>query len=172
MKILFAALGAALVVVLGVLGWMGALSPVEVAERDMGPYQFVYVQETSADHSRIDQLTEQLGARLDAAGVTTRRPAQEYFPAGRGVQHKVGFVVEQAVGADVLGPETFVQIIPAQKYMTVEFPFRNHLSFIVGQFRVSPAFEKHIAGNKYVETSAMVILDGDRILYLAPIATS
>ena len=106
MKMLLGALGAALVVVLGVLGWMGALSPVEVAERDMGPYQFVYVQEASGDHGRIDELTDALSQRLEAAGFDQRKPAHEYFPTGRGVQNKVGFLVQRMVSADVLGAET------------------------------------------------------------------
>jgi hypothetical protein len=171
-KMLFGALGAALVVILAALGWMGALSPVQVAERDMGPYQFVYVQEASDDYSKIDELTDALAVRLDAAGVTTRRPAQVYFPAGRGVQNQVGFVVEQSVGPDTLGPETYLRVVPAQKFMVVEFPFRNRLSFTVGDFRVGPAFTKHIKSNKYAEARFIVILDGDRILYLSPISAA
>lgn len=172
MKILLGALGAALVVVLGVLGWMGALSPVEVAERDMGPYQFVYVHETSTDHDKIGQLTDALGTRLEAAGVAQRKPAQEYFPNGRGMQNRIGFLVEQTVGPDVLGPETFFQVIGTQRYMVVEFPFRNPMSFVVGHLRVSPAFEAHVRKHSYAPAGAFVILDGDRILYLSPIAAS
>lgn len=170
MKILLGALAAVIGLAVGVLGWMGALSPVQIAERDMGPYQFVYVQEASTDSARIGALTDALGERLEAAGITQRRPAQEYFPTGRGIQNQIGFVVEQTVNRDVLGPETFLRPIPVQRYMVVEFPFRNSLSFVVGLFRVEPAFRRYIAQMKYAATSAMVILDGDKILYLEFIA--
>jgi len=168
-KILLGALGGVLIVVLGGLAWLGALSPVEVQERDMGPYQFVYVQEPSTDSGRIAQLTDALGARLEAGGITQRRPAQQYYPTGRGIQNQIGFVVEQSVGPEVLDAETFLRPIPVQRCMVVEFPFRNRLSFMVGYFRVDPALRKYLAGKKYAETSAMVILDGDKILYLEPI---
>jgi len=171
-KILLGALGAALVVVLGVLGWMGALSSVEVAERDMGPYQFVYVHEASTDFEKIGRITESLGQRLEAAGFDQRKPAQEYFPAGRGMQNRIGFVVQRMVSAEVLGAETFYQDIPVRKYMVAEFPFRNPMSFAVGHLRVNPAFEAHLKKHSYAQTSALVILDGDRIVYLSPIGAS
>lgn len=169
MKIMLGALAAALVVVLGGLGWMGALSPVKVAERDMGPYQFVYVQEASTDAGRIGELTTALAARLEAAGVTQRKPAQEFYPTGRGIQNQIGFLVEQSVNRDVLGAETFLRPIDVQRYMVVEFPYRNALSFVVGYARVEGAFRKHRERNKYGQPGTMVILDGDRILYLEAI---
>jgi len=169
-KIILAVLGAVLVVILGVLGWLGALSPVSVVEREMGPYQFVYVQEASTDPAKIGELTRTLAERLEAAGLTQRKPAQEYYATGRGIQNQIGFVVEQPVSRDVLGTETFFRPIPAQRYMVVSFPFRNGLSFAVAEARVGPAFRAHRAQQKYAETSTMVILDGDKILYLEAIA--
>lgn len=169
MKILLGVLAAVVAVLLPVLGWMGALGSVEVAERDMGPYQFVYVQEPSTDSAKIGELTEALGERLEAAGVTQRKPAQEYFPAGRGIQNQIGFMIEQDVSREALDAETFLRPIAVQRYMVVEFPFRNSLSFVVGYFRVDTALRKYKAQKKYAKSSALVILDGDRILYLEPI---
>ena len=170
MKIVLGALGTLLAVALALLGWLGALSPVSVVEREMGPYQFVYVQEASADPAKIGALTHALGERLDAAGIAARKPAQEYSPSGRGMQNQIGFMVEQSVSRDVLGTDTYFRPIPAQRYMVVTFPFRNRLSFMVAEIRVAPAFAAHRAQQKYAETSTLVILDGDRILYLEPIS--
>lgn len=170
MKIVLGALGALLVVILSVLGWLGALSPISVAEREMGPYQFVYVQEASADPAKVGELTVALGERLDAAGIAARKPAQEYSPAGSGMQNQIGFMVEQGVSRDVLGTDTYFRPIAVQRYMVVTFPFRSRLSFAVGAMRVGPALEAHRKQQKYAETGTMVILDGDRILYLEPIS--
>jgi hypothetical protein len=167
-KIVLGALGALLVVILAVLGWLGALSPVEVVEREMGPYQFVYVQEASTDPARIGALTVALGERLDAAGIAARKPAQEYAPTG-GMQNQVGFMVEQSVGRDVLGTDTYFRPIAAQRYMVVTFPFRNRLSFVAAEMRVASALAAHRKQQRYAETGTLVILDGDRILYLEPI---
>jgi hypothetical protein len=169
MKILLLVLAVLAAAIVGGLAWLGAFTGIAVEERDMGPYGFVYVQEASDDFGRIGQLTEALGARLEQAGLRERKPAQVYFPAGRGIQNQIGFIVEQKPVNEVLGAETFFRPIPVQRYMVARFPFRNPMSFMIGGARVSGAFERHRAARKYGETQALVILDGGTILYLQPI---
>ena len=169
MKIALGVVGALLAAIAAGLGWLGAFSSVDVVEREMGPYEFVYVAEASTDPARIGELTHALDERLEAAGVTGRKPAQEYYPPARGIPNQVGLIVDK-LGGFMLGTETFYRAIPVQRYMVVTFPFRNPLSFAVGAMRVLPAFQAHRQQQKYAETSSMVILDGDRILYLEPIA--
>lgn len=170
MKMALKVLGVVLVVIVGVLGWMGVLSPVNVAESEMGPYPFVYVQEATADPKRIGELSTALAKRLDAAGFTDRKPAQVYFPAG-GAQNQIGFVVNGTVGVEVLGADTFFRSIPQQRYAVVKFPFRNRLSFIAGAMRVEPALHEHINRKQHSDSGAIVILDGNTILYLEPLVS-
>lgn len=170
MKIGLGVVGAVLVLIVAVLGWLGALGSVAVIEREMGPYRFVYVQEASSDSAKVGELTHALGERLEAAGFTQRRAAQEYYPTGRGIQNQIGFMVDRPVGLDVLGMETFFREVPAQRFMVVSFPYRNRLSFAVGAMRALPALRAHRAQQKYAEPSTMVILEGDRILYLESIS--
>ena len=172
MKILLVIAGALLVAVAGLLGWLGAFAKVEIREQELGPYAFVYVQETTADLAKVRQLTQELGARLDASGFTERQPAQVYYPTGRGIQNQVGFIVDRTVPFELLGAETFFRPIPPQRYMTARFPFRNPLSYVVGQFRVEPAFAQYRQERKYAESSALVIHEGDHILYLQPVAAA
>ena len=170
MKIVLAIVGGLLVAVAGLLGWLGAFGKVEIREQDFGPYSFVYVQETTADLAKVRQLTQELGKRLDAAGFPQRQPAQIYYPTGRGIQNQVGFIVDRTVPFELLGAETFFRPIPAQRYMAAHFPFRNPLSYMVGQFRVEPAFAAYRRQKNYAESHALVIHEGDRILYLQPVA--
>lgn len=170
MKILLAVAGALVLLGLGTLGWMGALTGVQVQEQEMGPYPFVYVQEPGTDFARVGELTEALGRRLDAAGFTQRRPAQIFYPAGRGVQHQVGFVVDRVVPNDVLGSDTFFRPVPSQRSMVARFPYRNPLSYAVGAWRVDAALERHRQQQGYADGHVMVILEGDAIVYLQPIA--
>lgn len=169
MKIL-AVIGGFAVVIAGVLGWMGAFASVRIEERDAGPYPFVYVQDAGSDSGRVRELTEALGARLEAAGFQQRQPAQIYYPAGRGIQNQIGFVVDRAVTREVLGTDTFFRPVPVQRYMTARFPFRNPLSFVMGHYRVDPALRAYRQAKRYGETYAMVILEDDSILYLQPVA--
>lgn len=170
MKILLTVVGALVVAGAGAMAWLGAFATLAVEERDMGPYPFVYVQDATTDFGRVGELTAALGERLEAAGFTARRPAQVYYPTGRGIQNQIGFVVDRAVGPEVLGTDTFFRPLPAQRCMVVRFPYRNPASFAVGAMRVDPVLRAHRQTKNYAETSAIVILDGDHILYLQPIA--
>ena len=171
MKIALIVLGGLLVAVAGLLGWLGALTGVQVSEQDLGPYPFVYVQDTTTDLKEVWQLTDALGERLDAAGFTQRQPAQVYYPTGRGIQNQIGFIVDRTVPFELLGAEAFFRPIPVQRYMVVRFPFRNALSYVVGGFRVEPAFAAYRKQKNYAETHALVIHEGGSILYLQPVTT-
>lgn len=166
MKITLAVLGGLLVIMAALLGWMGALAAVPVQEQDHGPFSFVYVQDATADFGRVRELTEALGQRLETAGFRQRKPAQIYYPTGRGIQNQIGFVVDRTVPFELLGAETFFRPIPAQRYAAARFPFRNPLSYVLGYFRVDPVLKEHRQQKKYAESSVMVILEGDSILYL------
>jgi hypothetical protein len=170
MKIMLAVAGALVLLFLGTLGWMGGLTGVQVQEQEKGPYSFVYVQEASTDFARVGELTEALGQRLDAAGFRQRQPAQIFYPAGRGVQHQVGFVVDRSVPYEVLGNDTFFRPLPAQRFMVARFPYRNRLSFVLGAWRSDAALRAHREQRGYGDNQVMVILEGNAIVYLQPIA--
>jgi hypothetical protein len=155
---------------IGALAWMGVFQPVRVQEQDQGPFPFVYVQEASSDSGKVREHTQALGQRLDAAGFTQRKPAQIWYPAGQGAQNQIGFVVDRTVGFDLLGADTFFRRVPVQRCLIARFPYKNPLSFALGQLRVEPALQAYRRAKGYGETHAMVILEKDAIVYLQPVA--
>lgn len=169
MKIAAIAAGALVLVVGAMTAWLGMFDKVRVAEAEMGPYAFVYVQEASDDFGRVGEITKSLGQRLEQGGVTARKPAQVYYPTGRGIQNQVGFVVDGAIGQGVLDFTTFFRNVPRQRYVTASFPYRNPLSYLAGHFRVVPRLEAHRKEKGIPESSSMVILDGDTLIYLQPV---
>lgn len=169
MKMTIAVAGALLALVAGALAYMGVFGDVKVGEQEVGPYPFVYIQDETTDFGRIGELTEALGERLEAAGYTQRKPAQIYYSVGRGIQNQIGFVVDRAVSLEVLGADTFFRPLPRQRCTVARFPYRNSLSFMVGRFRVDPAFMAYRKAKGYEETSTIVIREGREILYLQPI---
>ena len=169
MKILLIVVGVLLLALAGALAYLGLFSPINLEEREMGPYPFVYVQEAGTDFGKIGELTDDLSEWLGTIGFTDRKPAQLYYPAGRGSQNQIGFVVDRPMSLEMMRTDTFFRAIPAQRYVVAQFPFKNPLSFIVGHLRVDPAFKAYRKAKNLPETSAMVILDGDLILYLQPL---
>ena len=52
--------------------------------------------------------------------------------------------------------------------MKTTFPFQNRLSFVIGYFKVDPAFAKHRAAHGYA-FPAIPLDDPDEITYLQPV---
>lgn len=170
MKTTIGALAALALAVTGALAWMGAFSGVRVVEQDMGPYAFVYVQDTTTDFGRVGELSAALDARLAAANFTDRKPMQVYYPVSSGAQNQIGFVVDRTATIDFLGAETFFRQVPAQRMLVVRFPYRNRFSFLVGHGKADGELEAHRAAKGYGDAPAMVLLEGKTILYMQPIA--
>ena len=155
-------------VLLGALGWMGVFTSVKVVETDMGPYSFAFVHAQAAQLDKFDELTDAFGKRLEAAGYSQRRPAHVVFPAG-GAQNQFGFVVERTVSAEVLGSDAFFMVVPPQRYTVVRFPYRNGLSYRIGQGKADAALGAYRKEKGYPAAHLMVIREGDSLVYLQPV---
>ena len=109
MKIAAISVAVLVAVVAALAAWLGMFSSVTVVEEEVGPLAFVYVQEATTDFSKIGKITTELGERLEQAGLTQRKPAQLYFPVGRGIQNQIaqpGNKVAMTVAVDELGWST------------------------------------------------------------------
>ena len=169
MKIAAISVAVLVAVVAALAAWLGMFSSVTVVEEEVGPLAFVYVQEATTDFSKIGKITTELGERLEQAGLTQRKPAQLYFPAGRGIQNQIGFVVEGSMGQGVLDATAFFRSVPVQRYAVVRFPFRNPLSFLAAYHKVNSKLRAYRKEKGIPESSFMVILDGATIVYLQPV---
>lgn len=170
MKIIAAIAAVLVAAIAGGLAWLGMFTTIEVQERDMGPYPFVYVQDTTTESGRIAELTRALADRLGKAGVAPGKPAQVYYSQGRGIQNQFGFVVDRPLGAEALSADTFFRTLPRQRCLVVRFRYRNPVSYAIGGMRVESALRDYRRARGYADTHAIVILEGDSILYLQPIA--
>jgi len=164
---LFVLVALAALLLLGA-AWMGAFHRVEVAERDCGPFTFVYLPIAAGEMGQVGAITTRIDAALEAAGVRARKPLDVFYPDGTG---EIGFAVEGTTPAQLaaLPDKTADRTIPAQRCMAVEFPWRNRLSFMVGYVKVDPALAAWRAAHGYRKVEAMALNDGGTILYLQPI---
>ncbi len=171
MKILQLAglLAAALVsAVLADAFWLGAFAPVKVEERTVGPYWVVYREMMGHDPRELGAITDDLHAMLDRAAIEGTHPFDIYDVAST----EVGFALPNpptpAFEAS-LDAQTKFREIPAQTAMTVRFPWRHPLSFVVGFFRIPPAFKAYRDAHGYAETAIYTLNDGRSTLYIEPI---
>ena len=151
------------------LTYMGAWRSVAIAEREEGPFVFVYREVQHADQGQVGTVTTDLHGQLDAAGVSGIRPFDIFQPATAKQPDEIGFVVPESEKAKLISfNDAKVRIIPRQRYMATEFPFRNRLSFIVGYFKVNPALTKYREQRSYRPALAIARNDGEKITYLQP----
>jgi hypothetical protein len=95
-------------------------------------------------------VTTDLRGQLDAAGVSGIRPFDVFQPTTTKLPNEIGFIVPEDEIAKLGSMKDATQrIIPRQRYMATEFPFRNRLSFIVGYCKVDPALAKYRKQRSY-----------------------
>jgi hypothetical protein len=152
------------------LTYMGAWRSVTIAEREEGPFLFVYREVQGTDQRQVGTVTTDLRGQLDAAGVSGIRPFDVFQPTTTKLPNEIGFIVPEDEIAKLGSMKDATQrIIPRQRYMATEFPFRNRLSFIVGYFKVDPALAKYRKQRSYGTTLAISRNDGEIITYLQPV---
>jgi len=169
MKVLLIILLVFAVTILAAVAYMGAFERIDIAEKDQGPFTFIYRDMAAGDMGKVGEITTALDSLLKSQGVTRRKPLDIFFPDGRG---EIGFAVDGALPEQLttLADEAKVREIPVQRCMVAEFPWRNPISFVVGYFKVEPALAKHRSAHGYKKVEALALNNGDVIVYMQPIA--
>jgi hypothetical protein len=150
---------------------LGAFATIFVHEREIGPIRFVYLPVEGANFWRVGRVTEQVGYALNVAGATRIDPVGVYYPPGSGRPNEIGFAVDETEWPALAQLQSKYQQrdIPRALSMTVQFPFENSLSYVMGYFRVMPLLAAHRAEHEYHDGLSYTIHGDDRILYVQPI---
>lgn len=149
------------------LAWLGAFTSVSIEERPIGPFVFVYRDLPEATPADVGRVTSELVAELAAAGVTGVKPLGVYAPDGSAqIGVAVGEGAEKVAGL----PDVRARALVAERGLVARFPWRMPLSFVVSYLRVNPAFERYREAKGYAVAPAWVLLEGDEIVNMMPIA--
>jgi hypothetical protein len=166
-RIVLAGLVALALACIAFLAWLGAFSGVVIEERPIGPYIFVYRDLTEATPADVGRVTSELAAELGAAGVTGLKPLGVYSPDGSA---QIGVAVGDGAEKVSALPNVRARSLVAERGLVARFPWRMPLSFVVSYLRVNPAFERYREANGYDVAPAWVLLEGDEIVNMMPIA--
>jgi hypothetical protein len=150
---------------------LGAFEHIFVSEREIGPIRFVYLPVEGTSFWKVGSVTEEVGHALNVAGATHLEPIGLYYLPGSGKPNEIGFAVDETEWQYLpqLDPRYQQRDIPRTHSMTVQFPFENPLSFVMGFYRVMPLLAAHRAEHEYVDGLSYTILGDDTILYVQPI---
>jgi len=162
------------VLVSGLVGlgaYLGGFRGVTVSETEEGPFYFAYRELRGNDLSGVGTITTAINNELNSAGIADKRPFDVFQQAGSGAPNEIGFVISERDMQRLQGNNGSIKLrtIARQRYMKTTFPFKSRLSFVIGYFKVDPAFASYRAAHGYQPSLAIARNDGEEITYLQPV---
>lgn len=165
---------AAVVLVLdGFLAYMGVFNGLKVAEKEIGPYTYVY-ESFTGDYAKTGKVFEGLYKSLLGDGVKSSKGIGIYYDdpkkaAKDDLRSDCGAVLTEEDLAKLprLLEKYTARTLAAKVRPVVEFPYRNGLSFMIGAMKAYPVLTKYVADKGYKINSAVEIYDmaGGKIIY-------
>jgi hypothetical protein len=140
------------VAVIGLMAYQGMFIPLKVVEIKTGPYTMLYINYVG-DYSTCGKAFEQVYALAGKEGINCSKGIGIYLDDPKTVakgqaRSQIGVILEgkdlQKVAA-LKKKKLLVQSIPARQSLTVEFPIKNSLSYMVGAIRAYPVLGKALA---------------------------
>ena len=152
--------------IIGYLVYMGAFLPIEIEEKTVGPFHFIYKEINGKDYSLIGKTTKEISETLQKYNFSKQKPMQIFFPDDYSNLAQVGLIVKEKIG-DL--PNVQSKTLEATLSMTTTFPWRNSYSFIFGFMKIDPALQNFRKSKNYKKTEVIVLLNEDTIHYIQPI---
>ncbi len=155
-----------ILILAGLLYWLGFFEKVAISELEKGPYVLVY-ENHQGDYSKIYLAVDTVYYRLlNEEQIKTTRGFGIYYDNPK-------LVVEEdlrSIGGSILEEEYWgqsadleshfnIKKLPLGQAVVAEFPYKNKLSIIAGVYRVYPVLQKYITEKNYFSKEIMEIYD-------------
>lgn len=165
--------------VLGFLAYMGFFSNITVAEKEVGPYNFVY-KDFVGDYAKTGPVFNEVYEVLKENGAETTKGLGIYYDDPEVVlkddlKSRVGSLVtdEQLVQIEGRGVELNTMTVDPFNAVIAEFPLKKPaiFSIIFGIQKVYPVTGEYIAEKGYGSSASYELYDYDegKIFYMFPI---
>ena len=149
--------------IIAYLVYMGAFLPVQIEEKTVGPFHFLYREINAKDYSLVGKTIAEISDLLKQYNFTNQKPFQIFYPDEEKKKAEVGFIVEEKVN-DL--KDIQIKSIPSTLCLTTTYPWRNSYSFVFGFMKVDPALKQYRDSNNLMKTEAMIMLEADTIHYM------
>src|ERR1700730_17656143 len=145
LKIAIISTAVLLIGLVGFCAYLGGFRGTAVSEAEEGPFYFAYRELPGNSLSGVGTITTALNEELNSLGITNKRPFDVFQPSGSGAPNEIGFVISVGDMERLQGKNGSMKLrmIARQRYMKTTFPFKNRLSFVIGYFKVDPAFASY-----------------------------
>lgn len=158
-----------------VLSGYGLFSPVNIEEKNAGPYMLVY-KKYIGDYKNTGLIMDEIYYDLSGNSVPAKKGFGLYYDNPQEVDKAklrsiAGCIVEGVPVQKLkkLSAKYGVQEYPSSKSVVAEFPYKGKVSIVIGVFKVYPKLATYIKEHKYSQTPVMEIYDqsNEKIIYIA-----
>ena len=154
----------------------GVFTKVVIQEKVMGPYMIVY-EDHVGPYKNIGKVMDTIYSSLKKDNIEPSKGFGIYYDNPQLVpqeklRSKGGCVIEEKDKKLLNQVKAKYKIINynKQKFVIVEFPYKNNLAIMVGIFKVYPALMKYVQDKKYPQKEIIEMYDRTNkvICYMMP----
>ena len=180
MKNIIVVLGILISIAAGVFSFYGLFAPVNIQEKEMGPYMFVMKKYVGA-YKDVGPLIDEMYKDLKDADIMTSRGLGIYYDDPKVTPDDktrciIGRILEDIDPSRMLELEKkyIIGELPKTNYLVVEFPFKGFPSIIIGIYRVYPKIAKFMKNHEIPKMPIAEVYDpkAQKIFYILPIGIS
>ena len=180
MKNIIVILGILIGISVGVFSFYGLFAPVNIQEREIGPYMFVMKKYVGA-YKDVGPLIDEMYNDLKDADIVTSKGLGIYYDDPKITPDDktrciIGRILEGVDPIKMMELEKKYTIgeLPQTNYLVVEFPFKGFPSIIIGIYRVYPKIAKYMKNHEIPKMPIAEVYDlkEQKIFYIVPIGVN
>jgi len=164
-----------ILLLVGLMAYLGFFNKVEIVEKEVGPFEFVY-EDYIGDYSKTMPIFDKVYKSLIADGITPTEGLGVYYDNPQVTpkeecRAKVGSILPKKdydkfeTMKDKYGRMT----VEKTKAMVAEFPYKNKMSFVAGVIKVYPKFMEYAKEKGYETPIGMELYQEDKIIFMMEI---
>jgi DNA gyrase inhibitor GyrI len=177
MKTVVVILGILIGIAVAIFSFYGLFAPVNIQEKEIGPYVFVMKKNVGA-YKDVGPIMDEMYRDLKEADIVTSRGLGIYYDDPKVTPENktrsiIGRILDDVDPAKVIELEKKYPIgeLPQANYLVVEFPFKGLPSIIIGIYRVYPKIARYMKSHEIPKMPIIEVYEPDaqKILYVVPI---
>jgi|WetSurMetagenome_2_1015567.scaffolds.fasta_scaffold159152_3 DNA gyrase inhibitor GyrI len=176
MKTVIVIVGILAAIAAGALSFYGLFAPVNIQEKEIGPFVFV-MEPHVGPYKDVGPLIDEMEKNLKDDGIETSMGLGIYYDdpkvtAEEKTRSILGRIIENADRSREMEIEKKFKVgeLPQTNYLVVEFPFKGLPSIVIGIYRVYPKLAKYM---KTHEMSKIPVIEiyapkAQKMFYVVP----
>jgi DNA gyrase inhibitor GyrI len=180
MKTVIVILGILIGIAASVFSFYGLFAPVNIQEKEIGPYMFVMKKNVGA-YKDVGPIMDEMYSDLKEADIVTSKGLGIYYDDPKVTpEDKTRCIIGRIL--DGVDPSKMIELekkytigeLPQTNYLVVEFPFKGLPSIIIGIYRVYPKIARYMKAHEIPKMPIIEVYEPEvqKILYVVPIGIS